>query len=579
MKFKLFFVFFFISFVLFSQQHYIDSLFYASVKRSIYRYKTIPNLYTASFYFNQKKWDSTLIFSMRQLYKPNNDKDVVAYSHFFRGYSFYKKKLLKESQKEFLQVPPSFEYYNTVRMRLGAIALEQKEFKKAISYFDTLSKVPQEQSRLIKKSEVFNNLGLCYYHQKEYQKAEPYFIKSIQIQEEEMDTIKLVGAYGNIASFYYDQYKDELAIPYFTKAYQFAHKTESYDLKRKTAKNMAVVEENRKDFQKALTYRKESQRWKDSLNDQNKIWEVAQLEKEFAIKQKQKEVSLLQTENRLKEAERNMFLYSTVGLLLLFGTGVYFYREKIKNNKIIAKQKETLDQLNATKDKLFSIVSHDLRSSVNALKTSNANLQENLENKKLENLKSLLQNNSAIVNGAYGLLDNLLHWALLQTKQSYFEITRLRLFFIIEQVAYNYKPLLLDKNLKFENSIDKKEMIYADQESLKIIFRNLLDNAIKFSKSGGRINIYTQCSDQFFCDLVIEDTGVGMTKKKRLQLLEDTILLHKKEHEEVLGTGLGLQLCKSMIKKNMGKFSIDSKLGKGTRMIVSLPKTTTHGSY
>jgi light-regulated signal transduction histidine kinase (bacteriophytochrome) len=111
--------------------------------------------------------------------------------------------------------------------------------------------------------------------------------------------------------------------------------------------------------------------------------------------------------------------------------------------------------LNATKDKLFSIVSHDLRSSVNALKVSNGKLQESLESKNFAELDTQLHNNSAIANGAYNLLDNLLHWALLQTKQSYFNKESLRLFFIVEQMVYNYKPLMLDKNIHFENKVLK----------------------------------------------------------------------------------------------------------------------------
>lgn len=78
------------------------------------------------------------------------------------------------------------------------------------------------------------------------------------------------------------------------------------------------------------------------------------------------------------------------------------------------------------------------------------------------------------------MLDNLLHWALLQTKQSYFHIEPLRLFFIVEQVAYNYKPLMHDKSISFQNLVLQTDKVLADQESLKIILRNLLDNAIKF---------------------------------------------------------------------------------------------------
>lgn len=98
---------------------------------------------------------------------------------------------------------------------------------------------------------------------------------------------------------------------------------------------MAVVEENRKNFQRALAYRKEYETWKDSLTDQNKIYEVAQIEKQFAVKEKQKEVNLLAAENRAKVQERNGLLYSAITLLILLGVTFYFYKEKIKPIKLL----------------------------------------------------------------------------------------------------------------------------------------------------------------------------------------------------------------------------------------------------
>lgn len=558
-------------FSLSSQEQGQADLFDFEVQKKAKQYKSYPNFYKAGMYFIEKNWDSTLVYSMRHLNTFNQNIDLANYSHYFRGYSFEEKKLYQEAQKEFNLISSEFEFYYIVKKRLGELALGENEFKKAISYLDPLTKLPIGQYKYFKKSGVFQNLGLCYLHLKQFKKAEPYLVESVKLHELQKDTLGLISAYGNMANLYYEQYKDDLAIPYFEVAYQLSKKTKNFDKKRRTALNMAVVEENRKDFKKSLVYRKEYEKWKDSLNDQNKIWEVVQLEKQFAVKEKQKEVSLLQAENKAKVNERNGLLYSVLTLLLLLGTIIYFYREKIKSNKIIVAQKEGLDDLNATKDKLFSIVSHDLRSSVNALKNSNTKLLDNLEAKNLDALDVQLHNNSAIVNGAYGLLDNLLHWALLQTNQSYFEITSIRLFFMVEQTAFNYEPLMLDKHIDFKNDVLKSDLVFADQESLKIILRNLLDNAIKFSESNGSIKVYTQSLDENYCDLIIEDSGIGMNEKTRLELLKDSVLLSKKENENIIGTGLGLQLCKSMIKKNKGKFAIESQLGKGTKMIVSLP--------
>ena len=550
---------------------------------------------STSFFLN-KNWDSTLVYTSKQLSLPNNNIEIIDFCRFYRGFSFYKKKLNSESKKEFQSISDGFKYSKYVIFNLGTIFFNQKEYEKSISYLTTIiGEIDNNEYLNISSSSPAYIIGLCYILLKKFELAEPYLKKGLQIRKQNKDTLQLITYYGNIASLYYEQYMDNKAIPYFEKAYSLSKQLDSknqkrftselnnykinlYDKKRQSAKNMSVVEENRKDFKKALVYRKEMEQWKDSLNDQNKIYAVAQAEKEFAVKEKQKEVDLLQVQNELQESQRNLFLYSAIGLLLLLGIGAYFFREKIKTNKIISAQKENLNELNATKDKLFSIVSHDLRSSVNALKSSNGILRENLQSKNITALENLLQKNSAIVNGAYGLLDNLLNWALLQTDQGYFHIERLRLFLITEQVAHNYKPFLFEKELSFENSVSKKTIAFADQESLKIILRNLFDNAIKFSKPNGLIKVHSTESENYW-NLIVEDTGLGMNETTRLELLKDTALLNKKEHEDVLGTGLGLSLVKSMIAKNHGKFDIESTLGKGTKMIVSLPKTLTNGQY
>ncbi len=562
--------------LLFSQQEKKNEIiFEREVKVKSNQFIQEANFHKAQSFFLEKKWDSTLVYAMKQLSTITGNNELTNYCYFFRGYSFKQKKLFKEAQKELSEISKDFEFYSRVKMLLGEIVLEQYEFQKAISYFIDLEHLKTPEFFGIKISSVEHNLGISYLHLKKFNKAETYLLKSTKTQEENKDTLMMVGSYGDIATLYYEQYKDDLAIPYFQKSYELSKKTADFRLKKNTAKNMSVVEENRKNYKLSIVYRKEFEKWNDSLNDQNKIWEVAELEKEFAIKQKQKEVTVLETENKLKVAERNKLFYSAVGLLVLLAAGGYFYSQKVKTNKIIVAQKGALDELNATKDKLFSIVSHDLRSSVNALKTSNSKLQESLETKNFTELDTQLNTNSAITNGAYNLLDNLLNWALLQTEQGYFEITSMRLFIIVEHVAYNYKPLLLDKNISFENTVTKKDLIDADQESLKIILRNLLDNAIKFSNENGVIKVYSRKTNNAFCELIIEDNGLGMAKNTRLELLKDTALLSKKENEDIIGTGLGMQLVKQMIKKNKGEFNIESELGKGTKMIVSLPKTAS----
>ncbi|WP_232727098.1 ATP-binding protein [Flavobacterium sp. 1] len=539
-------------------------------------FNTEVNFKKAQYFFIKKNWDSTLVYSMKQLSLSKN-KELADYCHYFRGYSFRELKLLKEAKYELNLISKKFILYQLVNYKLGAISLELKEFEKAILFFQKTESVYINEDKECKLSSIYANLGTCYLHLNKFKIAEFYLFKSIKIQKTESDTLPLINSYFNIANLYYVQYKDQKAMPYFEKAYSLSKKIKDFDKKRQASKNMSVVEENRGNFKQALVYRKESEQWKDSLNNQNKVWALADYEKKYAVAQKQKQILVLKVENKLKETQRKTMFFSTLGLLLLLSGGIYAYAQKVKNAKIIFTQKVKLDQLNATKDQLFSIVSHDLRSSVNALKTSNTKLTTSLETKNYDQLDQLLHQNSAIANGAYNLLDNLLHWALLQTKQLYFHKDSVHLFSIVQQIEYNYKPLLLDKSITFENTISKNSFIFVDLDSLKIVLRNLLDNAIKFSPENSKISFYTIETNTNFCQLVIQDCGLGMTQNTINELLQDSELLAKKKNSEIIGTGLGMQLCKQMIKKNSGSLTIESELNKGTKMILSFPKTEQNG--
>ncbi len=539
-------------------------------------FKEEKNFVKAQSFYLKKDWDSTLVYSMKQLSICKN-KSLAEYCHYFRGASFYYKKLYKEAEKEFLLTSNSFQLSSIKNFILGASILESRDYNKALFYFKLSELLSIKSNNIECLTDAYNGIGTTYIFLKQFDKAEKYLLKNLQLNKKTKNEDRTCTSYMNLANLYYEQYKDDLAIFYFKKSYETSKNVKAFDKKRDASKNMAVVEENRNNYKEALTYRKESEKWQDSLNNQNKVWALADYEKKYAVAQKQKQISVLKIENKLKDTQRNTMFYSVLGLLSLLIGGVYVYGQKVKNAKIILSQKVRLDELNATKDQLFSIVSHDLRSSVNALKNSNTKLTNSLQTKNYSELNQLLNQNSVIANGAYSLLDNLLHWALLQTKQLYFHKDSVHLFSIVQQIEYNYKSLLIDKAITFENTVSKNDFIFVDLDSLKIILRNLLDNAIKFSHENGKISIYTIETNTNFCQLVIQDTGLGMDQNTIANLLEDSEALAKKGNSEIIGTGLGIQLCKQMAKKNGGSLTIESELNKGTKMILSLPKTEQNG--
>ena len=534
--------------------------------------KRDDNINKTIHFFSLQEWDSLLVYSSKALLV-NKNKEHLNYLHYMRGYCFMKKKLFNETKKEYTLIAHDFPFYYKIIRNLGGIALEQHKFKKAIAYFEQLNIFSKDTFYTFEKSSVIHDLGISYFHLSKFNKAEKLLLKSLFLQKEKKDTLRIIGSYMDVANVYYEQYKDELAIPYFEKAYQLSKKTNNFEIKRKTSLNMAVVEENRKNIAKALVYRKEFEKWKDSLNNQHKIWGVAQFEKKLAITHKQEKINNLESENKIKRTQRNGFILSSFLLLLLLFTGIYFYFQKNKSHKIITSQKDKLNQLNETKDKLFSIVSHDLRSSVNLLQKSNTKLLHEIKNRNYEVLDTIVTQNAAIANSSYNLLENLLNWATLQTNQLYFHIESVDLFSIFQQITNNYQPLFDDKQILFINKIPPASFILADLDSLKIIIRNILDNAIKFSSINDTITVHATSKNDTHINLSIKDTGCGMDKEMVKELLKKTYLLHKKKNKEEIGTGLGIQLCKILSLKNNANFSIDSVIKKGTKISISFPKS------
>lgn len=452
------------------------------------------------------------------------------------------------------------------------------KFEEGVKYYKKTQELFGENSCLDKQILLYSTLAYNNLIKKEYDEAEAYYEKVLEIYLTNNKFNDAAIVYNNLGNLNFEQYKDDKAKDYFIKASNIINKKDSTNIviRQTVNENLSAVYEADGDFKKSFSYLTQSNILRDSIWNRDKVWEIAEYDKKLAISEKQKELTVLEAENKAKIAQRNGVILSALVLLLLLVISIYYYVQKVKTNKIISSQNKTLDHLNATKDKLFSIVSHDLRSSVNALKTNNKTLVNSLKSDNIEKLDGLITSNSNIVNGAYNLLDNLLNWAMLQTKQTYFLIEPHRLHHLVAQVAYNYEALFAEKDITFKNEVSKKAKVKIDKESFKIIIRNILDNSIKFSQQDGEISVYTEEETAVF-NVIIEDNGLGMTADKKAELLSDNQLLSKKENEDIIGTGLGMQLCKSLIKKNNGKLDIETQFGIGTKIIVSLPKADVNG--
>nr|WP_294858651.1 tetratricopeptide repeat-containing sensor histidine kinase [uncultured Fluviicola sp.] len=571
MKVPFFGALFFISFHSFAKRDENNQFIDQKAKELAKRNTNLVFLTKTVVFAQQENWDSVLVNTQKCL-QHMEDPKILDFIHYYRGEALHKKAIFNYALKEFNLIRPKFEFYTMVRFNKGGIFLSQEKYSQALAFFRSIDTNSLNEIQTIRIDALLHNMGLCYLNSGNYKEAETYLLRSMQKIKTRKDNVFLISSYMDLANVYYEQYQDDKAIFYYEKAYKLSKKYGSGELKQNAALNMAVVEENRKRYDFALVYRKEYEVWRDSLSDQNKVYEVAQIEKRLAVANKQQQVDLLETENKLEQAKVTIYLIAAILLSVILIFGLYFYRQNVLRSRVILHQKQELDLLNATKDQLFSIVSHDLRSSVHALSSSNNKLKDSVEKQAYGSLEKQLEENSVIATNTYNMLDNLLNWALLQTEGGYFRPEEHRLSMLIDQVAYNFKGVLSQKEMTFENTVPRSVKVFVDAESLKIVLRNFMDNSIKFSDPGSKITVSLEKEDEQSVCFIWGDTGKGMSEETRLKLLSDSPQLTKKDHEKVIGSGLGMNLCKSMLAKNDGKLDIWSRKEEGTSMIVTLKK-------
>ncbi len=236
-------------------------------------------------------------------------------------------------------------------------------------------------------------------------------------------------------------------------------------------------------------------------------------------------------------------------------------------------QKNTnyLQSLNAVKDRMFSVIGHDLRSPLGSVKMTLEYLSETIEETSTEELKSTIDLLQKTTDEVFSLLENLLGWAKSQSGNLLIAKEP------IDLMDLGYKVYLLNKgNLKFKNidfklDIQPGTYIFADLNTITAVFRNLLSNAVKFTPNGGTISLLAKEADDKIL-IEIRDSGVGIPPENLPKLFDSTKHLTTFGTNRESGSGLGLTLCSDFVKKNDGEIWAESTVGKGTSFFLRLAK-------
>lgn len=238
-------------------------------------------------------------------------------------------------------------------------------------------------------------------------------------------------------------------------------------------------------------------------------------------------------------------------------------------NKVLVTQKDRLEALNGIKAKLFSIISHDLRSPINSIQGTlhlmNADILSSQE------IKTLSTKLNSQVQITQNLLDNLLYWSKLQMQGINVNYTKVNLFQVVENTLHLFGASN-NKKLKLDNIVREDAYAWADPNMVALVIRNLIANAVKFTPYGGNIQVKVCNQDKDYLKVSVNDTGVGIAAENIPLIFDQASHFSTPGTAQEKGTGLGLMLCQEFVEKNRGKIWVESTLGEGSSFIFTLPK-------
>jgi two-component system, NtrC family, sensor kinase len=452
----------------------------------------------------------------------------------------------------------------------GYAMYKAKMYDSSISILNKAIYFSQFVNNYRSKAYAQANRALVLAKTDQFDEAEVQLGEAMQIMEENNDHYGLSDCLIEIGGVYLEQGEVLTGIQKLKKGYAIAFENGLKEQIQNGAKYLSRAYQQNGDLTKALEYQSKYYTYRDSLTNKEQIRKLADLRTTYEVGQKQTEVDLLTAEKRIQK----IIIFSTGGgaflVAILLGLVYKNYRDKNKINKILEDQKAQLERLNTTKDKFFSIISHDLRGPVHAFSGISRLIKYAVEDKNNDELIEIADHVDKTADDLSGLLDNLLNWALQQ--QGHFPNVpeKLSVEEMGEEINGIFSNMAKAKNINLLSSIPGNLELWVDRNTSMTILRNLVNNAIKFTDIGGKVDL-TAIADGDFAKITVSDTGVGIPQDKlnRLFKMDGNKTSYGTAGEK--GLGLGLQLVYEFVEMNKGTIAVESNEGEGTKFIVRLP--------
>ena len=504
--------------------------------------------------------------------------------------------------------------------QVAGLCYDVKNNSKAELYFKKLVFHPLAND--YQRRNYFNTIGLTFRRRAMYDSAIVYFQKSLEFAERDTAWLGLLN--GNIGYTYFLNKQYDRALQGLLIDVDYSFRAHSYSSAMSALVTVTSIHILRKDMAKArlyydslsnrvikfnnretvLEYLKVSADYYEARGDWNRSHEflesyinlndslqalqnsraAAELDAKFAFERQVKKIETLEMQGKLQADESRLKTYFLIGtsifiLLCLCLIYVMFRSNRFKNetnvllqeqNRQITEQAQRLNELNTTKDKLFSIISHDLRGPINSLKGLLGMVDKKMVTpEEFAGFSGKLQHS---VEHVHFMLDNLLQWSKSQLQGMQTRPSLLSLRDLVQENFNLVQEQAKAKGITLENRVSPGATAFADGDQIRLVIRNLVSNAVKFTSPNGSITA-AHSNDDKNATTRIHNTGSAISNAVMEKLFQVDASYTSMGTEGEKGTGLGLSLCKEMVEKNHGKIWVESSDEAGTAFFFALPTT------
>lgn len=445
------------------------------------------------------------------------------------------------------------------------------------------------------KADMLDDFGKIAHLQNRLDEALDYYQQSLAIQRSIGAQLGIATSLTHIGELHYDQGQYQRAATFASRGLELAQTIGTLLIAQEAAYVLSRSYRALEQYKPALSYFETYERYKDSLASAQATKELQKIKFEQALGKQEAENDLLKAQTAwqaqqvvLQKRIRNFFIAGCVLLGLVAFLFLWSRQKERKANRLLNQKNEEIsstaedltranaeiilqrdasEAANASKNKLFSIISHDLRSPLNSLQGLFSLLQAG--HLSTEELQALLPELTQRLGQTHSLLDNLLVWAKSQMQGIHPQPTTLDITSLVRETVLLVSGQAEHKQIRIETDTPLHLAAYADLDMILIVLRNLLTNAIKFTGERGTVRITGDQQAEMIC-IKVQDSGVGISEEDRRLLFVDNATSTAGTKGEK-GTGLGLLLSKDFVEKNGGTIWVESQMKVGSTFTFTIP--------